>query len=185
MFLSWIFVVVAVAVMKSEEANGFETFRRPVRSIPLLALHSQKVEGDNKLKTKVDLDHAHECADHFGMCPTQELVEMKEALHRERIQDMVKGTTGVNNPLGPAEELERHLLEDDLANQLDMLREEELKNNNDALIPEDSKALLPKMSHLVEEIEHEFLLEPELPEMAALTVAVLCVLYAPHMIGMN
>lgn len=69
--------------------------------------------------SKLDLDHAHDCAENFGKCPIKELEEMKLALKTERLQHEALGLT-----LDPEEELDHRLLEEDLALQLSLLKEE-------------------------------------------------------------
>lgn len=70
---------------------------------------------------KIDLDHAHDCADHFGECKIQEMEDMKTALHTERVQH--QAAAGIM-ALDPVEELDHRLLEEDLTVQLALLKGE-------------------------------------------------------------
>lgn len=67
----------------------------------------------------MDMEHVHDCAEHFGKCSIQELEDMRTALHTERIQHQSAG-------FQPdfAEELDHRLLEEDLEFQLALLKDE-------------------------------------------------------------
>lgn len=67
----------------------------------------------------IDLDYAHDCAEHFGKCELSELEDMRQALHTERVQHAAVGVT-----LDPVEELDHRLLEEDLSLQLKLLKDE-------------------------------------------------------------
>lgn len=68
---------------------------------------------------KLDMDHVHDCAEHFGKCPIEELEAMRGALHIERLQH--EATSYRNDP---AKELDHRLLEEDLEFQLALLKDE-------------------------------------------------------------
>jgi len=69
--------------------------------------------------SEMDLEHAHDCADHFGKCPIGELEDMKKALKTERIQ---YGSLGI--VLDPQEEIDHRILEEDLTLQIAILKDE-------------------------------------------------------------
>lgn len=80
-------------------------------------LHSAFYELDPV--SKMDLDHARDCAKHFGKCTIKELEEMKQALKTERLQHEALGLS-----LDPEEEVDHRLLEEDLSLQLSLLKDE-------------------------------------------------------------
>lgn len=67
----------------------------------------------------LDMEHAHDCADHFGKCSIQDLEDMRNALHTERLQHE---SSGFKTDF--AEELDHRLLEEDLEFQLALLKDE-------------------------------------------------------------
>jgi len=69
--------------------------------------------------SEMDLEHAHDCADHYGECAIEELEDMKKALKTERIQH---GSLGII--LDPQEEVDHRLLEEDLTLQIALLKDE-------------------------------------------------------------
>mmetsp|Transcript_10121 Transcript_10121/g.11827 ORF Transcript_10121/g.11827 Transcript_10121/m.11827 type:complete len:186 (-) Transcript_10121:298-855(-) len=79
--------------------------------------HSSYYEHDPV--SEMDLEHAHDCADHFGKCPIGELEDMKKALKTERIQIESLGIV-----LDPQEEVDHRLLEEDLTLQIAILKDE-------------------------------------------------------------
>lgn len=90
-------------------------------------LWASKMNADPKEKFPVsglDIEHAKDCADHFGQCSVEEMEIMRNTLHTERVQNFLAGNVGIRNPAGPEEELGRRLVEEDLSLQLSLLKKE-------------------------------------------------------------
>lgn len=162
---------------------------------------------DTNPVNKIDLDHAHECADHFGQCQINEMEMMKEgkfdlkplyllklivvvsnmksALHTERIQHEISGLI-----FDPVEELDHRLLEEDLTVQLSLLKGE--MNN---LLPyayekgsqqEDSMIPIPhrkeSLRGFVEQTEDLFMAPNGFADAAAFCIALFAVAFFPFLL---
>lgn len=139
---------------------------------------------------KIDLDHAHECADHFGQCKIQELEDMKTALHTERVQHQAASGIIV---IDPVEELDHRLLEEDLTVQLALLKGE----MNDLLPYSFERKVLEEAAHpeaidasyyhhrgstfkgLVQQGEDMFFIPNGLADAAAFCVALFIIAFFP------
>jgi hypothetical protein len=68
----------------------------------------------------IDMEHAHDCANHFGKCSIEELENLRSALHTERLQHQMTNFQSPNLD----EEIDHRLLEEDLDFQLALLKDE-------------------------------------------------------------
>lgn len=68
----------------------------------------------------IDMEHAHDCAEHFGKCSIEELENMRAALHTERLQHQAANYQSSDI----TEEIDHRLLEEDLSFQLELLKNE-------------------------------------------------------------
>jgi hypothetical protein len=71
-----------------------------------------------------DMERAKECAEHFGKCSVHELKELKEGLHRKRIQEVVFGDLNNAVTTAPEDVFQERLLEEELSLQLSLLHDE-------------------------------------------------------------
>ena len=92
----------------------------------------------------------------------------------------------MNHPLGPEKELDHRLLEEDLSLQLSLLESELSKHSkNEMMTFDESKGNpLSNVKAVAEEVEREFIIEPGLPEVAAVCGALLFIYLAPQIVGM-
>ena len=84
-----------------------------------LASTTNEILGD----ATVDLGHAKYCADHFGECTLDDMENLCDALHQERISHMAAHQTGLNNPHGLQSDLEHVVLENELKTQIGLIRD--------------------------------------------------------------
>ena len=66
--------------------------------------------------------HAKWCAD-TGECSLQDMEQLCDALHQERISHMAARQTGINNPHGIKTDIEHTMLENNLKIQMGLLRD--------------------------------------------------------------
>lgn len=91
----------------------------------LLASSTDEILGD----APVDLKHAKYCADHFGQCTLDDMENLCDALHQERISHMAAHQTGLNNPHGLTSDLEHVVLENELKTQIGLIRDRLVTEN--------------------------------------------------------
>lgn len=71
----------------------------------------------------IDIKHAKYCADHFGECSLEEMEQIRNALHQERVAHVFADADGLRNPHGIEEDVEHKFLESDLTLQMGLLRD--------------------------------------------------------------
>lgn len=91
---------------------------------PQLGVTSSNAGASSQAVSDVDIDHAEDCVEHFGKCSVDDLEEMRNTLHSERLKNFLIGNVGIRNPTGPEQELGLRLLEEDLDLQLSLLKDE-------------------------------------------------------------
>mmetsp|Transcript_5111 Transcript_5111/g.6601 ORF Transcript_5111/g.6601 Transcript_5111/m.6601 type:complete len:202 (+) Transcript_5111:241-846(+) len=112
---------VSLSFIRIVSTNAFQQPSLTRKSVPKALVKSSvpiDVDFFNPAR-KLDFDHVHDCAEHFGQCSIQELEEMRGALHLERLQH--EASLYRTSPL---EELDHRLLEEDLDFQLALLKDE-------------------------------------------------------------
>jgi hypothetical protein len=138
--------------------------------------------GDPFRLVDVDMEHAQDCADHFGKFSVQELKEVKGDLHQHRIQNMVFGLEA------PEDTFQTRMMEDEIELQINLLQQE---MSPSTLFPEASPmAELPhkdesaQLAKKVKKEEQSFVLE-ELVEEGVMESLAICAIigilfFAPH-----
>jgi hypothetical protein len=166
------------------------TFRRQVAF-----LKSTKEDPMTSSKP-VDMTRAHDCAEHFGRCSVNEIEELKDNLHNQRMQRFLLSDEE-KQPRAPIDDsLEHHVLEEELDLQLAMLKHEESKAGLSILFPEVEEPMdeLPHLKdntvskhnadvvHKAEEslAMAETVLEENVLETIAVCGAIVLVWFAPH-----
>jgi hypothetical protein len=129
------FIPLTGLVSTSAVRNEMKVYRAKLAAV--------KNEGDMMETSDIDLEHAKDCADHFGKCSVRGIEEMRKKLHSERVASYLTGETGLNSPLGPEAELGRRLLEEDLSLQLSLLQDE-LPNSK--LVEDDFRQYVPHVT---------------------------------------
>eukprot|EP00585_Thalassiosira_rotula_P012535 CAMPEP_0196133924 /NCGR_PEP_ID=MMETSP0910-20130528/2945_1 /TAXON_ID=49265 /ORGANISM="Thalassiosira rotula, Strain GSO102" /LENGTH=172 /DNA_ID=CAMNT_0041393689 /DNA_START=85 /DNA_END=603 /DNA_ORIENTATION=- len=75
------------------------------------------------LSDEIDISHAKYCTDHFGECSLEDMGEMRNALHQERVSHAFADASGLQNPAGIEEDIQHKLLENDLAFQMGLIQD--------------------------------------------------------------
>jgi hypothetical protein len=101
----------------------------------------------------VDMTRAHECAEHFGKCPVNEIQDLRDRLHKQRMQRFLFADAETQHTAPIDDSFEYRVLEEELDLQLSMLRQEESNSKEMNLFPEvESMEQLPHLTdHTVTE----------------------------------
>ena len=123
MFLFKLFLVTLFSfILVDVEVDGFTVGR----AFSMTARTTKsRCDASTSNQEPVDLSRAKDCADHFGKCSVDEMKELKEGLHRERLQQFMFGSPSTSDTVAWEESLDYRLLEEELDLQLGMLESHE------------------------------------------------------------
>mmetsp|Transcript_7841 Transcript_7841/g.16063 ORF Transcript_7841/g.16063 Transcript_7841/m.16063 type:complete len:179 (+) Transcript_7841:149-685(+) len=105
-----------VTLVASFAPRKFTSNQRPL-------YYATSPNKDNVDVDVIDIQRAKYCADHFGECSLDEIENLRNALHEERITHLFTDTDGIRNPHGLPEDVEHKLLETDLSLQMGLLKD--------------------------------------------------------------
>ena len=71
-------VFLLFAATTVQTTSGFSSFPKATKSRRMTTELKSETAGDPFRLVDVDMEHAKDCADHFGMCSTKELKQIKE-----------------------------------------------------------------------------------------------------------
>mmetsp|Transcript_20687 Transcript_20687/g.44929 ORF Transcript_20687/g.44929 Transcript_20687/m.44929 type:complete len:174 (+) Transcript_20687:231-752(+) len=71
----------------------------------------------------IDINHAKYCADNFGECSLEDMENIRNALHQERVSHVFTDTDGLQNPHGLEKDIEHKLLESRMTLQMGLLQD--------------------------------------------------------------
>uniref|UniRef100_A0A7S3PWK5 Uncharacterized protein n=1 Tax=Chaetoceros debilis TaxID=122233 RepID=A0A7S3PWK5_9STRA len=180
------FTAVAVIFSLAPEASAFQPGKlKKINVVKGLKSAVPMDLWDTNPVNKIDLDHARECADHFGECQIKEMETMQEALHTERIQHEISGLI-----FDPVEELDHRLLEEDLTVQLSLLKGEMKnllpyayeKHAIEAVQQENTMIPIPRKESFkgfVEQTEDLFMAPNGFADAAAFCIALFVIAFSP------
>eukprot|EP01083_Nonionella_stella_P085030 235483_1 len=184
------FTAAAVIFSLAPEASAFQPGKiKKINVVKELKSAVPMDLWDTNPVNKIDLNHAHECADHFGECQIKEMEAMKEALHTERIQHEISGLI-----FDPVEELDHRLLEEDLTVQLSLLKGEMNsllpytyeKHAIESVQQEDTMMPIPQHKEsfkgFVEQTEDLFLAPNGFADAAAFCIALFVIAFFPFLL---
>jgi len=127
----------------------------------------------------IDIERAIDCAEHFGKCSKGEMQQLRDGLHKERLQTMIYGGGNV----APEESFQHHLLEEELSLQLSLLND---VTPAPTMFPEaeDTEKDAPVHSSVGEKIlmVEEAIVEENLGDALAICVVLGVLIAAPHLL---
>mmetsp|Transcript_17142 Transcript_17142/g.32138 ORF Transcript_17142/g.32138 Transcript_17142/m.32138 type:complete len:166 (+) Transcript_17142:134-631(+) len=109
------------------------------------------------VSNEIDIGHAKYCADHFGECSLEDMGEMRNALHQERVSHAFADTSGLLNPAGIEEDIEHKLLENDLTFQMGLVQDKLATEHMQQVNPYSSTMNLPVLDGGLDEESSEAL----------------------------